>query len=144
MSDTRTEDAPPRVEVIDASGPIDRVIAEIVDPGDAADNKWIATAAYAGPAILVTALLGRSSRFARFHLNQGLVLTITWAVLWVAALIASAILAFIPVVGWILATAIDVGLVVGWFALAAIGARTALQGRAEPLPMIGKSLRIVR
>jgi len=66
----------------------------------------------------------------KFHVNQGIVITIAW----VAYGVLSFIFWLIPVIGWILNIAIPIALVV----LMIIGAIAANKGERKELPLIGK------
>ena len=92
------------------------------DEKDIADNKVYAILSYIWILFLVPLLAAKESKFARFHANQGLVLFIVSIIV--------GILAFIPVIGWLL------GIVT--FILAVIGIINAAQGKAKELPIIGK------
>jgi hypothetical protein len=48
----------------EAAGPL-----ATIHPDNIAAHRWIAAIAYLGPLVLVALLLGRQSRFARYHLN---------------------------------------------------------------------------
>ena len=75
---------------------------------------------------LIPLVSAKDSNFARFHTNQGIVLVI--------AAVVSAIIAAIPVIGWIIAPVIGIAVTV----LAVIGILNALNGKAKELPLIGK------
>jgi uncharacterized membrane protein len=68
--------------------------------------------------------------FVKFHVKQGLLLVI----LGLAVSIVNTILGRIPFVGWLVALALGIGL----FALWVIGIMNALNGKQEPLPLIGQ------
>ena len=79
---------------------------------------------------LIGLLVAPNDQDVKFHVNQGIILTIAW----VAAGILSFILAFIPILGWILAFAIYVFIGV----LAIMGIINAANGVQKELPLIGK------
>ena len=79
---------------------------------------------------LIGLLVAPNDQDVKFHVNQGIILTIAW----VAAGILSFILAFIPILGWILAFAIYVFIGV----LAIMGIINASNGVQKELPLIGK------
>lgn len=136
----------PRVEILDRGAAAEMAATapiEIVDPVDAADNKWLAAIAYLGPLVFVALLLGPPSPFARYHLNQGLVLGITTVVCWVVGLVCDVLLMSIPIVGWLVAACIPLALFVGWLVLAITGVLNAVNGRASPLPVIGRAFRVL-
>ncbi len=95
---------------------------------EVAEAKGMSILAYLGILFLVPMLAMPNNRYARFHSNQGLVLFIAWAGLWVVQLIVS----FIPFVryfAWLL-----------WFVplvFMILGLVNAANGRAKTLPVIG-------
>jgi uncharacterized membrane protein len=95
------------------------------DKKDVTDNKAIAAVGYIGILFLIP-LLKKDSPYAQFHAKQGLVLFILEMVLWVVAMV--------PVLGWIVSF---VGGIIA-FILFIIGLLNALNGKTEPLPIIGK------
>jgi uncharacterized membrane protein len=64
--------------------------------------------------------------FVKFHVKQGLVLFIAW--------IANMAVGIIPVLGWIIAPLVSLGLIV----LMVLGIINAANGKEEELPIIGK------
>ena len=93
---------------------------------DIENNKVISLFSYIGILFLVPLLAARESKYAQFHVNQGLVLFLTDIILGVVAAV--------PVIGWIVSGAGYVFTVV----CAVIGIINALQGNAKELPLIGK------
>lgn len=101
-----------------------------VDHQDAADNKWLALIGYIGLLFLVPLLAAPNSKFARFHANQSLVL-------WLAGIIlsiASSIIVWIPIIGWLFTAVASVLPVVFMI----LGMINAYNGKAKELPVIGK------
>lgn len=103
------------------------------DPNDIQQNKVMAVLAYLSWLVLIPILGAKSSPFARFHANQGLVLAIAEIICGVLL----GILVKLPLIGWIF------GLVDGVFGLiclifAIIGIVNAANGRAKELPIVGK------
>lgn len=101
----------------------------VYDSRDIEDNRVMAILAYIWILFLVPLLAAKHSRYARYHAYQGVTLFITWIA--------------VQAVGWILpynlsglATIASLGLLV----LAVIGIVNAYNGRAKPLPLIGKLL----
>ena len=90
---------------------------------DVTKNKGMAIVAYF---IFFLPLLtdAKNSQFAMFHANQGLLL-----------LIASIILWFIPIIGWI----VNIVVLIFWI----MGIVGAAQGKMKPLPLIG-GIKILR
>ena len=83
----------------------------------------------------------RKNKFAGFHLKQVLVLVIVSLVINIGALIVGGILAFIPILGWIvgillwiLVSIVNVAIFVFWV----MGLISAFQGKEKELPLIGK------
>lgn len=95
------------------------------DPQDINSNKVMAAFAYLGIFVLIPLLAAKYSKYARFHVNQGLILLICAVVSFAVSKIPG--LAFIA---WILNLAI--------FILAVIGIINAVKGQAKELPYIGK------
>ena len=79
---------------------------------------------------LIGLLVAPQDQEVKFHVNQGIVLTIAW----VAAGILSFILAFIPFLGWLLSAALYVFIAV----LAIMGIINAYNGVQKELPITGK------
>jgi uncharacterized membrane protein len=77
------------------------------------------------------------SRFVRFHAFQNIFLHVAGLVLWIALIIISAVLAFIPVlghlVGFLLWMTLSIGLLIVWIILLI----KANQGLMFKLPVIG-------
>jgi uncharacterized membrane protein len=77
------------------------------------------------------------SRFVRFHAFQNIFLHVAGLVLWIALFILSAVLAFIPILGHLVAfllwMVLSVGLLVVWIMLLI----KANQGQMWKLPVIG-------
>ncbi|MBQ7874681.1 MAG: DUF4870 domain-containing protein [Oscillospiraceae bacterium] len=92
-------------------------------------NKLLAAISYVWILCIVTILCAKDDAFARYHANQGLVLLIAN----IAAGIVGAILAFIPVVGPIVAWVISIAL----FVFMILGIVNAATGKMKPLPLIG-------
>ncbi len=77
------------------------------------------------------------NRFVRFHAWQNIFFHLAWIVAWIALLIVSAVLAFIPILGHLVAfllwMALSIGGVVVWIILV----MKANQGQMCKLPVIG-------
>lgn len=113
------------------------------DSRDAQDNKTMAILAYFGPLLLIPLFAAKDSPFARYHTNQGLVLTLACIAFSIVCTILYTILALISwrlvFIGSILLSL--VGLV--FTVLAVIGIINAAKGRKQDLPIIG-GIRILR
>ncbi len=112
------------------------------DAKDIADNKVMAVLAYLSWLVLIPLFAASKSKFARFHVNQGLVLAIVeiaWGVLSsIVVSILGAILGIVGLGGIIAALSLVLNLVnLLFFILSILGIVNAVQGRAKKLPLIG-------
>ena len=114
------------------------------DPADVDKNKIFGILAYLGILFLVPLLAAKESPFARYHTNQGVVLFIAAIVAWIANVILAMILAFIPVIGWILIILLNFGILIGILALVVIGIINAANGVCKPLPLIGNRFTLIK
>lgn len=98
-------------------------------PEDIQNNRWMAVCSYLFLLILVPIFAAKDSPFAKFHVNQGLILILGDLALGVV----SRVLLFIPVIGpfasWL------AYLVLAVFSI--LGIINAFQGKAKQLPLIG-------
>lgn len=107
------------------------------DMKDVEDNKIMALLAYLGILFLVPLLGAPNSKFARFHANQGIVLFIATIAYSIIYFILSAILSYIPVLGFIIILILGIlWIVPAIFAI--LGIINAVGGKAKELPIIGK------
>ncbi len=104
---------------------------------DVRKNKAMAILAYLSVLVLIPLFLAKSSKFARFHCNQGLILAILELICWIVL----GILGVLPLLGWIFRLANGV-LGVVFLLLSALGIVNAVNGRAKELPVVG-GLRIL-
>ena len=95
------------------------------DPADAASNKWMAVLSYLGILVLIPLFAAKESKFARFHVNQGLILLILSVVIYFIGKIPG-----LDSIVWLLNLAI--------FLFAVIGIINAFKGETKELPLIGK------
>lgn len=94
-------------------------------------NVVMALLCYLGLLIIIPLVTdAKKDPYVKFHIKQGIVLLVTSVALW----IASIILAFIPVLGWILVFLGWIGLLV----LVIMGIVNALTGKENILPVVGK------
>jgi uncharacterized membrane protein len=77
------------------------------------------------------------NRFVRFHAFQCLFLHAAWFVLWVGLFIVSAVLAFIPFLGHLVAFVLWMALAVGLFVIWIVLLLKANAGQMYKLPVIG-------
>jgi uncharacterized membrane protein len=106
------------------------------DIQDANDNRTMAILAYI--IFLIPLLTGahKTSPFAKYHTNQGTALFIAALIYGIAYGILTAILAFIPVIGWLLIVVLGLGSFL-FLILCIAGILNAANGRMRPLPIIG-------
>ena len=107
-----------------------------VDANDAQANKTMAILAYIF--FFVPLLTGayKNSPFVKYHTNQGTVLFLAALIWGIVYGIVSAILIFIPIIGWLII--LVVGLLGFVFLIFAImGIINAVNGTVKPLPIIG-------
>ena len=102
------------------------------DPMDIEANKGISVLSYLGILFLIPMLSRQNSRFARFHVNQGLILLITEAAYNIVVRIVRAI-PVIRMLGGILGF-LDIIFLI----LMILGIVNAAKGQAKELPVIGK------
>ena len=114
------------------------------DPADVDKNKIFGILAYLGILFLVPLLAAKESPFARYHTNQGVVLFIAAIGAWIADVILGMMLAFIPVIGWLIAILLYLGVFVGIIALVIVGIINAANGVCKPLPVIGNRFTLIK
>ncbi len=105
---------------------------------DIRDNTAMAVLSYLSWLVLIPLLAAKNSKFARYHVNQGLVLAITELLGAVAFRIIQSILLLIS---WRLAIVANIlGTVMGlaFLVLTILGIVNAAGGKAKELPVIGK------
>jgi uncharacterized membrane protein len=122
----------------------------IVDPQDAEKNKLFGIVAYIPFLFLVPLLAAQDSKFAKYHANQGLLLTIVAVILWIVQKVINTLIRnamyrnFLnnPIGstaggGFVITL---IGLVVWGIItiLGLIGIIAANKGECKPLPVIGK------
>jgi len=118
------------------SGPVTAAAGNSAEAADAQNNKVMAILAYFGPLVLIPIFAAKTSAFARYHSNQGLVLFIvTVAYSIVSGILNSLILA----ISWRLYFLTSIISMVGivFTVLAIIGVVNAYKGEKKPLPVIG-------
>ena len=92
---------------------------------DIEKNKYYAMVSYIGILWLIPLLAAKESKFAQFHANQGILLTVVGVI--------SGIIAFIPIIGGIVSWILGIACT----ALMILGALNCVQGKARELPVIG-------
>ena len=104
---------------------------------DTKNNKVMAVLCYLWILWLVPLLTDyKNEPFVKFHINQGIILTIAWIVVRIAAWI----IGFIPVLGPIVSWVAWIALVV----ITIIGIINAVNMEEKPLPVIGKLFTVIK
>ena len=98
------------------------------EPSDVEKNKGMGILAYI--IWFIPLIAASNSPYAKYHTNQGLILFLYF----IAVFIIANILAFIPIIGWLIAFVLWVFGFVLWI----IGLINSINGKAKPLPIIGK------
>ena len=83
---------------------------------------------------------GKKTAIGAFHLRQVLGFIIIGVAVGAAAAVSAVMMAFIPVIGPILAFMVWAGLWLGGLALWLIGLISAIQGKQTPVPLIGPAI----
>jgi uncharacterized membrane protein len=113
--------------------------------GDVEQNKVFAVLSYLPPFLfLVPLLAARQSKFAMYHCNQGIVLTLAAFVVWIALMVLGMVLFFMPFLGHLLIFLLNLGTFVGIVALVVMGIINAANGVCKPLPLIGSRFTLVK
>ena len=87
---------------------------------------------------LIPMFVYKESPYTKFHVNQGIVLCILDVAGGIVLGIVSAVLGWIPFVGWIISGLLSLAFGVFVLVLMILGIVNAATGKAEPLPIIGK------
>jgi uncharacterized membrane protein len=90
------------------------------------ENKFMAVLAYLGILVIIPLMVARDRPFVKFHIKQGLLLVIGWALVWAIQMV------YIPFN--FLASAL-------WFVifvLTVLGILNAVSGKEKELPVIGQ------
>lgn len=104
---------------------------------DVRQNKVFGILAYLGILFLVPLLAAKDSQYARFHANQGLMLFIVDIILGVCVGFISTILAFIPILGWVLIPVVSSSVGILILVMIILGIVNACSGEPKKLPIIG-------
>ncbi|MGN0613247.1 MAG: hypothetical protein ACI4JB_05035 [Porcipelethomonas sp.] len=113
------------------------------DTNDIEQNKVLAAVGYIPVLFLVPLLAAPQSQYAKFHANQGLILTIASIALGIARSVLCAIFGIMPLFKEFVPTIISAVVSVAILAYMVIGIITASQGKAKKLPIIGGFLNII-
>lgn len=113
------------------------------DTNDIEQNKVVSAIGYIPVLFLVPLLAAPQSPFAKFHANQGLILTLTAFVLGVAQAVLCAIFGIMPILKEFVPVIIQSVVSVAILAYMVIGIIYASQGHAKKLPLIGGLFSII-
>lgn len=108
------------------------------DTNDIEQNKAISAIAYI-PILFIVPMLATQSPYAKFHANQGLIMTLTCIILNIASRILGFVLEWVP----ILPTLVSAVFSLSSLALLIIGIINAVQGKAKKLPIVGGLLNVL-
>jgi uncharacterized membrane protein len=86
-------------------------------------------------------IIDRPRPFVRFHAVQAIAISIVWVVLAVILMVLSAILGFIPILGWLVSLLLSLGLSLAGFVLWLWLMWQAYQGREWEVPGLGPHVR---
>jgi uncharacterized membrane protein len=115
------------------------------DAADVEQNKIFGILSYLPPLLFLVGLIAaRQSKFAMYHCNQGLVLTLAAIAVSIANMIVGMILVHIPILGWFLMTVLNLGIFVGIIVLVVMGVINAANGVCKPLPLIGSRFTLIK
>jgi uncharacterized membrane protein len=97
------------------------------------EGKVLSAISYIFWPVVLVALIQRNNGYALYHAKQ----VLAFVICVFAMIIPLTILSFIPLVGCVIAI-VQLGLMLAFFALAIMGLLNALNGKAVPLPVIGR------
>ena len=89
-------------------------------------NKLMGILSYIGPLVLVSYIMSKDDAFVKYHIKQGLVLLVLWAILW---LLQSVFYRF-----YYLFDLLHLGI----FVLSVLGIINVVQGKQQELPLVGQ------
>lgn len=103
----------------------------------------MAIIAYISILSLIPFFVERNNKYVVYHAKQGLNLFIIEVLAYFASVIASFILIFIPILGWLVAGLLYLGVVAFTITLSIMGIVDVCSGKAKELPIINK-LKIIK
>ncbi len=113
------------------------------DTNDIENNKVLAAIGYIPVLFLIPLLAAPSSPYAKFHANQGLILTIAAVALGIARSVLCSIFGFIPLIRVFIPEIISTAVSLVVLAYIILGVVNAATGKARKLPFIGDFLNII-
>jgi uncharacterized membrane protein len=90
---------------------------------------------------IVFYILEKENTFVRFHAVQSILVAIASVVFWIGFTVLSSVLAFIPILGWIVSGLVSVVAGFAFFALWIVLMVKAFQGQEWEVPIVGKYAR---
>jgi uncharacterized membrane protein len=78
------------------------------------------------------------SRFVKFHAMQSMLASVAAIVIWIVYMVLASILAYIPVLGWLVMLLLWAGLALGMLGVWLFSMFKAFQGERFKLPFIGE------
>ena len=110
-------------------------LATSPDAADVEKNKTSAMLSYIFILWLVPMLTAKDSPFAKFHCNQGILLTMVGFVGAIGITILHFVISYIPFLGGCMNCTLAIGFFLGMVALMIMGILNALGGKMKTLPM---------
>lgn len=103
------------------------------------DTKIFKILSYIGPLFLISLFIPqKDDSGVKLHCGQGMLLFVTEIILSIILGVVCAILLFIPIIGWIIATLLSFVCSIGLLILAIIGIINAATNKDVPVPIIGR------
>ncbi len=118
----------------------------IARPGSApprARERWLAALAYLGPGFLLSLWVAPRSRFQRWHAAQGFVVFFAEALTLAGLVVLDATVGRIPWLGLLVMLLAELGALVGFVILSALGVVKSLAGEWVHLPLLERWARRV-
>jgi uncharacterized membrane protein len=117
----------------------------IPDASDVEQNKIFGILSYLPPFLFLIGLIAaRQSKFAMYHCNQGLVLTLAAFAVSIGYAFLAMVLFVVPFLGWFALIVLHWGIIWGIIVLAVMGIINSASGVCKPLPLIGNRLTLVK
>lgn len=114
------------------------------DTSDINENKVMSIIAYIPVLCLITIFVAGNSPFAKFHANQGIILTIVALISAVVKFIFGFAIGWIPFLGGFVTKIVSLVLGIIVVTFIAIGVINTAQGKAKKLPIIGDLFEFIK
>jgi len=112
-------------------------VTSLFDEKDINNNTLMAILSYLSVLVLIPIFFARKSKYARFHANQGLVLTIAVTIYSIIGSVVNEIVSADSVKSGLFVTTIFQMCGIAFFVLTVIGIVNAVRGKAKQLPTFG-------